>query len=64
MANNFLETHRGILGSIREPLLLLDSKLKIVTANAAFYRMFKVKPADTEGVMIYELGDGQWISPG
>ncbi len=63
MANNFLETHQGILGSIREPLLLLDSKLKIVTANAAFYRMFKVKPADTEGVMIYELGDGQWDIP-
>ncbi len=63
MANNFLETHRGILGSIREPLILLDSELRVVTANSAFYRIFKVKPADTEGVMIYELGDRQWDIP-
>ncbi|MDK2957103.1 MAG: formate hydrogenlyase transcriptional activator [Desulfovibrionales bacterium] len=63
MLNNFLETHKGILGSIREPLILLDSGLKIVTANSAFYRMFKVKPAETEGVLIYDLGNRQWDIP-
>jgi len=63
MAINFLEIHKGILGSIREPLILLDGGLKIVTANPAFYRMFKVKPAETEGVLIYDLGNRQWDIP-
>lgn len=63
MLNNFLETHKGILGSIREPLILLDSGLKIVTANSAFYQTFKATPAETEGVLIYDLGNRQWDIP-
>lgn len=63
MGKSFLEIHNSILGSIREPLLLLDSSLKVVTANPAFYRIFNVKPAETEGVLIYDLGNRQWDIP-
>jgi len=63
MNKNFLNIHNSILGSIREPLILLDSDLKIVTANSPFYRTFNVKPAETEGVLIYDLGNRQWDIP-
>jgi len=63
MVKSFLKIHNSILGSIREPLILLDSDLKVVTANSAFYRTFNVKPADTEGVLIYDLGNRQWDIP-
>ncbi len=52
-----------ILGSIREPLLLIDSELKIVKANKSFYKKFKVEPGQTEGVLIYDIGNRQWDIP-
>ncbi len=64
MLNNFLEIHGGILESVREPLIILDSGLKVVTANPAFYRTFDVEPAATEGARIYDLGNRQWNIPG
>jgi chemotaxis protein methyltransferase CheR len=63
MRKDFLEIHNRILGSIREPLILLDRELKVVTANHTFYRTFSVKPDETEGVLIYDLGNRQWDIP-
>ena len=63
MKKNFLEIHNRILGSIREPLIVLDPDLKVVTANHTFYRTFNVKPDETEGVLIYDLGNRQWDIP-
>ena len=63
MKKTFLEIHNRILGSIREPLILLDPDLKVVTANPTFYRTFNVKPDETEGVLIYDLGNRQWNIP-
>jgi len=59
----FIEVFDNILGSIREPLLLLDSDFKIIKANHSFYRTFKVKPEETEGILIYDLGNRQWDIP-
>ncbi len=63
MVESFLKIHTGILGSIREPLILLDSGLKVITANPSFYQTFDVKPDKTEGVLIYDLGNRQWDIP-
>jgi two-component system, chemotaxis family, CheB/CheR fusion protein len=52
-----------IVESIREPLLVLDGKFKIVRANRAFYADFKTGREDTEGRYIYELGTGEWNTP-
>ena len=60
MTASFLEIFNSILGSIREPLVLLDPDLKVVRANLSFYKTFKVKPDETEGVLIYDLGNRQW----
>ncbi len=52
-----------ILETMREPLLLLDSNLKILFANHSFYAIFKVTPTETLGSFIYELGNQQWNIP-
>jgi diguanylate cyclase (GGDEF)-like protein/PAS domain S-box-containing protein len=50
----------GIVETIREPLLVLDRDLRVVTASRSFYEFFKVKPEETLGQFIYDLGDKQW----
>ena len=63
MGKTFQEIFNRILGSIREPLVVLDSDLKVAKANQSFYRTFNVKPEHTEGVLIYDLGNRQWDIP-
>ena len=53
----------SIVETIREPLLVLDADLKIVSANRNFYRTFKVTPDETIGTFIYDLGNKQWDIP-
>jgi two-component sensor histidine kinase/PAS domain-containing protein len=53
----------GIVETIRQPLLILTEDLRVQSANRAFYETFRVEPAETEGRMIYELGDRQWDIP-
>jgi two-component system CheB/CheR fusion protein len=52
-----------IVESAREPFLVLDTKLQVTAANPAFYRAFGVSPEETEGRLIYALGNGQWNIP-
>jgi len=59
-SRNFAE---GIVETVRESLLVLDSDLRLVSANRAFYRTFQVTPADTQNRSIFELGNGQWNIP-
>ena len=63
MERAFLEIFNNILGSVREPLVVLDSDLKVVKANHSFYQTFNVKPDETEGVLMYDLGNRQWDIP-
>ena len=49
--------------TVREPMLVLDEQLKVVSANNAFYFAFKVKKEDTEGQVIYGVGNRQWDIP-
>jgi len=53
----------NIIETMREPLLVLDADLKILSTNRSFYTTFKVKPGKTVGSYIYDLGDGQWDIP-
>lgn len=63
MRKNFLLFFDEILGAVREPLLLLDDELRVVRANRAFYQLFGVDPGETEGEVIYHLGNHQWDIP-
>ena len=53
----------GIVETVREPLLVLTAALRVRSANRAFYETFHGTPAETEGRLLYELGDGQWNIP-
>ena len=56
--------YKEITETVREPFIILDSKLCVVTANNAFYKTFKVLKKDTESKLIYKLGNNQWDAPG
>ena len=49
--------------TVREPLLVLDHALQVVSANRAFYRTFGVGPADVLRRRFAELGNGEWNDP-
>ncbi len=53
----------GIVNTVSEPLIVLDSALQVVSASRSFYQHFEVKPEDTVGRKIYDLGNGQWNIP-
>ena len=52
-----------IVGTIREPLLVLDSDLKVILANKSFINTFKVTREETLSSLIYDLGNRQWDIP-
>jgi len=52
-----------IVHTVREPLLVLDARLRVKMASGSFYRNFKVSSEQSLGNMVYELGDGQWNIP-
>ncbi|MHB8138726.1 MAG: sensor domain-containing protein [Smithellaceae bacterium] len=57
------EYAENIINTVREPLIILDQDLRVVTASRSFYEFFKVKPDETEGQLIYNLGNDQWDIP-
>jgi two-component system CheB/CheR fusion protein len=50
----------NIIATLREPFLVLDSEMQIVSANRAFYELFQTTPEDTEKRSLYDLGNGLW----
>jgi PAS domain S-box-containing protein len=48
---------------MRDPLVVLDASLRVISANQSFYDIFLVRPEDAVGNLIYELNDGQWDIP-
>jgi two-component system CheB/CheR fusion protein len=57
------EYSEAIYTTIRESLLILDKNLRIKNANIAFYKTFKVTEEETEGKLLYEVGNNQWDIP-
>jgi len=57
------EYAESIVTTVREPLLVLDNKLHVMSANRAFYETFHAEPGAVVGRFIYHLGDGQWDIP-
>jgi len=53
----------AIVDTVREPVLVLDKDLRVVAASRSFYSAFKVKSDQTQGRLLYTLGDGQWDIP-
>jgi len=54
---------QSIVDTVREPLIVLNGTFEVVSASRAFYRMFKVTPEETEGRVLFALGNRQWDIP-
>jgi two-component sensor histidine kinase len=53
----------AIVDTVREPLVVLDDELRVVAASRSFYLTFKVNRNETQGRLLFELGDGAWDIP-
>ena len=59
-ARNFAQS---IVETIREPLIILDSDFRVVSAGRSFYQTFQVNNEDTVGRRLFDLGNRQWDIP-
>lgn len=50
----------SIVQTVRESLIVLDPEFKVLSVNDHFLKTFKVTSEDTEGKLLYDLGNGQW----
>ncbi len=62
-ADEAREYAEGMINTVREPLIVLDQDLRVLTASRSFYEFFKVSPEETVGQLIYDLGNKQWDIP-
>jgi two-component system, chemotaxis family, CheB/CheR fusion protein len=53
----------SIVQTFREPLMVLDGELKVISANKAFFETFRTTPEGTIDKQIYELEGRQWDVP-
>jgi two-component sensor histidine kinase len=54
---------QSIVDTVREPVIVLDKELRVIAASRSFYSAFEVSPEETQGRLLYALGDGQWDIP-
>ena len=54
---------QSIVDTVREPVIVLDKGLRVIAASRSFYSAFAVSPEETQGKLLYALGDGQWDIP-
>src|SRR2546425_8834072 len=53
----------SIVQTVHEAILILSPDLHVMWANRSFYTTFQVGPIETEGQLIFDLGNGQWNIP-
>jgi PAS domain S-box-containing protein len=56
------EYTKAILNTVVDPVVVLDAKLQVQTANRAFYTIFGVSRDETQGISIRKLGNNEWES--
>jgi len=59
-ARSFAE---AIVNTIHEPLLILDKRLRVISANRSFYNTFRTDAKTTEGLSVFDIANGQWNIP-
>jgi two-component system CheB/CheR fusion protein len=58
------ELAEGIVATVREPLVVLDTGLRVVTASRAFHEVFSTEAADIRGEPLAGGGRQHWGDPG
>src|ERR1700689_1127546 len=58
------EYTKAVLNTVVDPVVVLDAKLQVQTANRAFYTVFGVSRDQTQGISIRKLGNKEWETSG
>ena len=53
----------AIVDTVRDPLVVLDQKLRVITASRSFYNTFRLARDDVHGLLLYEIDGSQWDIP-
>jgi chemotaxis protein methyltransferase CheR len=53
----------AIVDTVRDPLLVLDQDLRIVSASRSFFQTFHLTRETVRGRLLYEIDGGQWNIP-
>jgi two-component system CheB/CheR fusion protein len=57
------EFTKVVLNTIADGLAIVDSDLRIQTANQAFYALFQTSRQESQGAHLYDVGSGDWNIP-
>jgi two-component system CheB/CheR fusion protein len=63
LLNEAYDYSEALFATIHEPMIVLDKNLRVKSANKTFYKTFNVKVEETEGMLLYDLGNKQWNIP-
>jgi two-component system CheB/CheR fusion protein len=63
LVQNARNLAEGVVETVRDPLVVLNEKFQVLSANSAFYTTFQVTAADTMEESFFSLGNGQWEVP-
>jgi two-component system, chemotaxis family, CheB/CheR fusion protein len=63
LLNEAYDYSEAVFATIHDPMIVLDRNLRVKSANQTFYKMFNVNEEETEGVLLYDLGNKQWNIP-
>jgi two-component system CheB/CheR fusion protein len=50
----------AIVNTVREPLIVLNDELQVVSCNRRFYQVFDANASQTEGASLFDLAGVQW----
>jgi PAS domain S-box-containing protein len=57
------EFTKAVINTVPEALVIVDTDLRVQTANQAFYALFQTSRKGSQGVHFYQLGSGAWDIP-
>ena len=63
LLNESYDYSEAIIATMHSPMVVLDKSLRVKSASKTFYKKFKVNEEETEGVLLYDLGNRQWNIP-
>ena len=52
-----------LTAAVGEPLMILNTQLRVLSVNDAYCKIFRLKKEETEGKGLYQLGKGEWNIP-
>ena len=58
------ELMEGVLKTIKDALVVVDTDLRVLKANKSFYQTFEIPQETIEGILLYDLNYAFWNEPG